>query len=127
MLSYAKAIRPFVDAELASANAARLSADKTAEFRHLERAHVLGQASTVQHVRAHWRMLVWSVRQGDQKELFGQLLRIFGAATKTFVGLVPEGNTGGANVSPVLPLPIPPDLAAIIQRARSGARDQPND
>ena len=121
MTSYSKAIRPFVDAELAAANAARKSGNKTTEFRHLERAHVLGQASTVQHIRAHWHMLGWAIRQGDGKELFGQLFRIVGAATKTFVGLVPEGNTGGANVSPVQPLPIPPDLASTIRQARSRA------
>ena len=49
----------------------------------------------------------------------GQLLRIVGAATKTFIGLVPAGNTGGANVSAVRPMPLDPELAAIIEKARS--------
>ena len=35
----------------------------------------------------------------------------------TFVG---AGNTGGANVSPFKPLPIPDDLAAEIAAARRG-------
>jgi hypothetical protein len=48
------------------------------------------------------------------------LFRLIGAATKTFVGMVPTGNTGGTNVSPVQPMPVDPELAAIIERARSG-------
>ncbi|GAA06644.1 putative uncharacterized protein [Photobacterium leiognathi subsp. mandapamensis svers.1.1.] len=51
-------------------------------------------------------MLYWARRNGDHQELRGQLLRVFGALTKTAVGLVPDGNTGGSNVSPFKPLPI---------------------
>jgi hypothetical protein len=78
---------------------------------------VLGQASTREHVRVHWRMLVWAWRKRDGRELFGQVYRLAGAATKTFIGMVPMGNTGGANVSPVRPMPVDPELAAIIERA----------
>jgi hypothetical protein len=112
-MSFADNIRPFVDAELRAARA-----DAANEFAHLERAHVLGQASTREHVRVHWRMLLWAWRHRDARELFGQVYRLAGAATKTFIGLVPTGNTGGANVSPVKPMPIDPELEAIIQRAR---------
>lgn len=114
MSSFARNIRPFVEAELAAA--ARHGAD---EFTHLERAHVLGQASTREHVRVHWQMLRWAVRNRDAREFFGQLTRTIGAATKTFIGWVPTGNTGGANVSPVRPMPIDPRLAEIIEKARS--------
>ena len=34
-----------------------------------------------------------------------------GAAAKTAFGRVPRGNTGGANVSPFAPMPIPPGRA----------------
>lgn len=122
MSEFGRRIRPYVDAELKAAVDAEAKNNPDVAFSHLERAHILGQASTLQHVRAHWHMLHWAIRQRDRKELFGQLVRIVGAATKTFVGLVPECNTGGANVSPVLPLPIPADLAAIIGQARSGVR-----
>jgi hypothetical protein len=114
-MSFADNIRPYVDAELRAARA-----DPEHEFTHLERAHVLGQDSTREHVRVHCRMLAWAWRQRNARELFGQLFRLLGAATKTFVGLVPTGNTGGSNVSPVRPMPIDPELAAIIERARSG-------
>jgi hypothetical protein len=112
MSSFARNIRPYVDAELTAA--ALHGAD---EFTHLERAHVLGQASTREHVRVHWRMLRWAVRHRDAREFFGQVTRTIGAATKTFIGWVPTGNTGGANVSPVRPMPIDPQLADIIEQA----------
>jgi len=111
--NFADNIRPYVDAELAAARR-----DSQHEFAHLERAHVLGQASTREHVRVHARMLGWAWRHRDAREFFGQLLRIVGAATKTFIGLVPSGNTGGANVSAVRRMPLDPELAAIIEQAR---------
>jgi hypothetical protein len=112
---FAENIRPYVDAEL---RAAELDADH--EFAHLERAHVLGQTSTRDHVRVHWRMLMWACRHRDAREFAGQAFRIAGAAMLTFVGLVPAGNTGGANVSAVRPMPLDPELAAIIAKARGG-------
>ena len=120
MPPYAERIRPYVDAELEAASRAEANGDLSRSFRHLERAHVLGQQSTVQHVRVHWRMLRWGWRQGEAREVIGQVTRIVGAATKTAFGMVPTGNTGGANVSPVKPMPVPADLAAIIQRCTSG-------
>lgn len=119
MSSYARKIRPFVDAELAEASNAMRRADSQRSFRHLERAHVLAQASTIQHVRVHWRMFVWAWRTGDWREASGQVLRIVGAATKTPWGLVPSGNTGGANVSPFQPMPVPDELRRIIERAQT--------
>ena len=52
-------------------------------------------------------------------EVFGQLFRIAGAATKTAFGLVPTGNTGGTNVSPFKVMPIKPELDRILKKARS--------
>ena len=102
--------------------ARRGAGDPRREFTHLERAHVLGQASTREHVRVHWRMLLLGAGAiAMRAKFFGQVFRIVGAATKTFIGLVPAGNTGGANVSPVRPMPIDPELAAIIEKARASA------
>lgn len=105
-------IRFYVQSELDSA--AALEAQPAASFHKLERAHVLSQASTLEHVRVHWHMLMWGVRQRSVREIAGQIVRIVGAATKTAVGLVPAGNTGGANVSPFKPMPVPADLAWIL-------------
>lgn len=117
MSRFSRNIRPYVDAELAAAREAEKVNDVTRAFMHLERAHVLGQASTVQHVRVHWLMFCWGWRQGSLRECSGQVLRMIGAATKTAIGLVPYGNTGGSNVSPFRRMPVVPELERIIQRA----------
>ena len=117
-LSFANRIRAHIDDELARADAAERAGDAAASFTHLERAHVLGQASTVQHVRTHWAMLLWALRHRAPREVRGQITRLIGAATKTWIGLIPSGNTGGANVSAFSPMPIPDDLADIIAHAR---------
>ena len=119
MNSFAKAIRPHVTAELQLATDARRSGDPVLEFSHLENAHVLGQASTREHVRVHWAMLIWGVRNRNLTEVIGQGVRIIGATTKTWVGLIPSGNTGGSNVSPFRPLPIEPSLQRAIDTAQS--------
>jgi len=55
--SFGARIRPQVDAELLAAKRSDSDGDAAASFHHLERAHVLGQTSTVEHVRVHVRML----------------------------------------------------------------------
>ena len=119
MSAFGRNIRPHVDTELRAAIEAEAQSEITRAFTHLERAHVLGQSSTVQHVRVHWHMLLWGLRQSDLHECIGQFFRIVGAATKTAFGWVPHGNTGGANVSPFKPMPVPPELAARIRAAHS--------
>jgi hypothetical protein len=117
MSSFGQRIRLFVQAELDAARHARVRRDVDAEFICLERAHVLSQSHTVQHVRVHAAMLLWGMRQRSAREVFGQVVRIIGAATKTFVGLVPHGNTGGANVNALRRMPIAPDLQRLIDAA----------
>lgn len=117
MSSFGQRIRPFVQAELDAARHARVRRDVDAEFICLERAHVLSQSHTVQHVRVHAAMLLWGMRQRSAREVFGQVVRIIGAATKTFVGLVPHGNTGGTNVSAFRRMPIAPELQRLIDAA----------
>lgn len=102
------------------AKAAELSnvGEDAEAFRHLERAHILGQTSTYHHTRVHWLMLKHGIRTGDKREIAGQALRIAGAATKTPLGIYPAGNTGGANVSPIKPMPIADDLQEILRAAK---------
>lgn len=122
--SHGQIMKPHIDAELNSARDAEAAGDLAGAFRHLERAHVLGQMSTAQHVRVHFAMLSWGVRQRDFREIWGQVVRIFGALAKTWIRLLPIGNTGGANVSPLRPMPIAEDLAQIF--AISKSRDTRN-
>lgn len=45
-------------------------------FDHLERAHILGQSSTYEHTRVHWRMLKLGIKLGSLQEIWGQTIRI---------------------------------------------------
>ena len=118
--TFARNIRKFIDEEIAASSALLEKGDAAAAFRHLERAHVLGQSVTYQHTRVHWLMLKFGWRAGNWREVFGQIFRIGGASTKTPLGIYPAGNTGGANVSPLKSMPIPEDLAEVIKKAQSG-------
>jgi hypothetical protein len=105
---------PVIERELDAAWSLARQARWPESFRHLERAHILGQTKTVQHVRVHWAMLRWAWRRKDRREIIGQALRMFGATLGTPFGLIPLGNTGGAKVSPFRPMPIPEDLKAML-------------
>jgi hypothetical protein len=122
MTSFFKAIQPYFHVELDAARQAQVSGNPALAFSHLERAHILGQASTKLHIQAHWHMLLWSVKNNVCGEFFGQLLRLIGAATKTAIGFVPDGNSGGNNVSPFHKMPIAQDLLTILQRARTARK-----
>ena len=78
MSAFATKIRPHVAEELERAAEAEGHGDAELAFHHLERAHVLGQSVTREHVRAHWAMLRWGVRHGQPREVAGQVLRIVG-------------------------------------------------
>jgi hypothetical protein len=123
MSTFGRRIEPAVTAELRAAASEERSGRTRETFRHLERAHVLGQASTVQHMRVHVQMLLWAVRHRVLREAAGQVLRIVGAATKTAMGWVPTGNTGGSNISPFKPVPVPADLQKVLDGAHT-ARDR---
>jgi len=122
MMTVRSPMAPYVQFELKAADLFEQRRDFQAAFRHLERAHVLSQNWTLQHVLVHWRMFVWGVRRHDWREIAGQAFRIVGAAAKTGFGLVPRGNTGGANVSPFRAMPIPEDLVAVLAKAPKPSR-----
>jgi hypothetical protein len=85
---------------------------------HLERAHILGQAYPSQHTAVHWKMLLFGFRIKSGKEVIGQLPRLLVGGVKSFVGKIPVGNTGGANVPPLLPMEIPADLKQIFSKLK---------
>lgn len=118
MPRFARRIRSSVQFELDAASDADARGEAQFAFRHLERAHVLGQITTVEHVRAHWRMLLWAARHRKVGEALGQCWRLVAAAAITGIGRLPAGNTGGADVSGFRPMPIPPDLQRAIDAAR---------
>lgn len=96
--------------EMAQARSAEAQGDMDLAKRHLERAHILGQRWYTAHVSTHFHMLRLALKQSDAKEARGQFVRMIGAAPFHLAGWVPVGNTGGADVSPTLPMSIPADF-----------------
>ena len=96
--------------ERAAADAARRRGDLSGEWAHLERAHILSQPMVVPHVRTHVAMLGAGLRRHDGREVVGQVLRLIVAGPGSLTGRYPVGNTGGASVSALAPMPIPDDL-----------------
>ena len=109
--------------ERSQARVARERGDLAGEWSHLERAHILSQPMVVPHVRTHLAMISCAFRRRDGREVAGQLMRLVLAAPGSLTGRYPVGNTGGADVSAFLPMPIPDDLRAILDDARSQRDD----
>lgn len=107
-------IRPHYLAELNKSEQARVIGDLRLEWYHLERAHILGQRWPREHNAVHWRMLKFGLRTKNTREIIGQLPRLVFGGVKSFVGTVPIGNTGGANVPALDSLALPDDLAMIL-------------
>lgn len=83
---------------------------------HLERAHVIGQAYPIEHSYAHLLMLKFGFAIKDTREIVGQIPRLLVGGVKSFIGRIPVGNTGGANVPPLRVMPVPPDIQKILER-----------
>ena len=64
-------------------------------------------------MRAHCAMLRLAWGRRDSREVRGQIGRIIGAALFTWLW-VPDGNTGGANVSAFKRIEIAPDLRRLL-------------
>lgn len=88
--------------------------DFRSSWHHLERAHILGQPYPCQHTLVHWKMLLFGIKIRDTKEILGQIPRLLVGGVKSFVGEIPVGNTGGANVPPLKRMDIPSELKRII-------------
>lgn len=120
--SFTQAIGAAVRREFSAAKDAQRRGEHGQAFHHLENAHILGQRSTYWHSLAHLHMLRWGWRQKRVVEVLGQLVRLVAATTKTGLGWVPEGNTGGTNVSPFRAMPLSEEHAAEIAQARAASR-----
>lgn len=113
------ALKPFYERELSESRVALEKGYLQVSWRHLERAHILSQPYPLEHTAVHWKMLQFGIAQKNLKEVVGQIPRLLAGGVKSFVGHVPVGNTGGANVPPLQPMEIPADLATIINNTRS--------
>ena len=103
------------DAEIAQANILFLQGAVDKGLVHLERAHVIGQAYVVPHVKSHWLMLKVEVGRRRPVAIVGQAARILLGALGSAVGVVPTGNTGGSDISMFRRMPIEPGLRDIVE------------
>lgn len=85
----------------------------------LEAAHVVGQRQVKPHLETHALMLGLAVRTHDWAEAAGQLLRLALVPLGHLTGRLPLGNPGRATVSAFKPLPVRPELNALIEQARA--------
>lgn len=89
--------------------------DLSSAWRHLERARIIGQPCAIEHTYVHWLMLKFGFRIKSGKEIIGQVPRLLVGGVKSFVGKIPVGNTGGANVPPLRPMEIPQDIQQVMK------------
>lgn len=108
-----------IEQEFALSRALLSQGNHAAAFTHLERAHVLGQARVLTHVRSHWMMLKLELGRRQSLAAMGQAVRIVFAALGSAIGVVPTGNTGGTNVSMFRRMSIDPELLAFMQSERA--------
>jgi hypothetical protein len=114
-----QAIKLYYRQELSLAKESFYKQHYQESWRFLERAHILSQPYPNEHTAVHWEMLKFGIRLKNKKEVLGQIPRLLIGGVKSFVGKVPVGNTGGANVPALLPMEIPNDLQKIIDSVKS--------
>ncbi|NEN22620.1 DUF3703 domain-containing protein [Cryomorpha ignava] len=109
-----KVLRAPYQTELNSSKVLFAQKNLAIAWHHLERAHIIGQAYPFAHTHVHWLMLKFGFAIKSRKEILGQIPRLLVGGVKSFVGVIPVGNTGGANVPPLRPMEIPADLQNIL-------------
>ncbi|WP_027419615.1 DUF3703 domain-containing protein [Crocinitomix catalasitica] len=115
--SIPKKLKPFYQQELAAYYSAYHLHDLNKAWNHLERAHIIGQKYPIPHSFVHWKMLQFGFKIKSRKEILGQIPRLFFGGVKSFVGTIPIGNPGGANVPPLKPFPLDDDLQEIFLKS----------
>ena len=104
--SIPKSLKPYYKEELDKYRTEYLNGNLKSAWNHLERAHIIGQNYPYAHTYVHWKMLQFGIKIKSVKEFMGQIPRLIFGGVKSFVGKIPVGNPGGANVPPLKPFPI---------------------
>ena len=115
--SIPESLKPYYKAELNKYRTEYSNRDLKKAWNHLERAHIIGQKYPYAHTFVHWKMLQFGIKIKNRKEIMGQIPRLIFGDVKSFVGKIPLGNPGGANVPPLKPFPIENELKNIFQKA----------
>jgi hypothetical protein len=108
--------RQAFDDEVRRARGALANQDYACAYRHVERAHIIGQRHMWPHTQSHLLFLLIGYRRRDYREILGQLARIPLGMLGSALGRVPVGNSGGANVGMFQRMPIPDDLQEQLER-----------
>lgn len=114
--SIPKRLKKYYDEELRKYRNEYANGNLEVAWHHLERAHIIGQRYPFSHSYAHWKMLEFGIKIKCYREIFGQIPRLIFGGVKSFVGEVPLGNPGGANVSPLKSFPIDEDIQHIFRK-----------
>ena len=110
-------LKPYLKTELENYHAEYSSGNLPRAWNHLERANIIGQNYPCAHTLVHLKMLKFGIKTKDAKEIIGQIPRLIFGGVKSFVGIIPVGNPGGANVPPLRPFPIERELQDIFAKA----------
>jgi|SRR5690554_1695339 len=108
-----KRLKPYFSAEIEKHRVESNSGNLEIAWIHLERAHIIGQKYPFSHTFVHWKMLQFGLKIKSRKEIIGQFPRLIFGGVKSFVGKIPIGNPGGANVPPLKSFPIEKELQDI--------------
>ena len=112
-----KTLQNYFEVELRAYRTAMENQNLAQAWLHLERAHILGQRYPINHTQVHWLMLCFGFKIKSAREIAGQIPRLLVGGVKSFVGKIPTGNPGGANVPALKPFPIEKDLLEIFEKA----------
>lgn len=110
-------LKPFFEMEISRYKTEMTKGNLQNAWKHLERAHILGQRYPFAHNAVHFKMLIFGFKIKSSKEILGQIPRLVLGGVKSFVGTVPIGNTGGADVPPLKSFPINEELQSIFLSA----------
>ena len=121
------AVQDRITGLLDDARRAARNTDWHAAWAHLEDAHVLSQPWVRPHIKVHARMLALGWHQRDPREVIGQIGRIIVAGPGSAAGRYPTGNTGRSRISAFEPMPIRPDLAALLDDDPRAQHAEPGD
>ena len=70
------ALKPYFQKELTEAENTFTKRHFQQSWRHLERAHILGQPYPIAHSFVHWKMLEFGIKTKNTKEIIGQIPRL---------------------------------------------------
>ncbi|MDX1545319.1 MAG: DUF3703 domain-containing protein [Christiangramia sp.] len=110
--------------EIDDHNAYLRNKDYASAWNALERGHILGQAYPLEHTYSHWLMLKFGLKIKNFMEVLGQIPGLLAGGVKSCVGVIPVGNTGGANVPPIRPMEFAPDLKQILNNKTNSTNVQ---